>query len=214
MQFKGIMITWTNGVGAEQQARAAKLFDALPGTVPGIEALYFGPADPEFQLQDDNFGIFFAFPGRDEAESCQRHPDYVAASEYLASISETRHVFEWQMPGNWKTQGDWKIGEEGLYCHMTFVRWKAEDSEAVAAYESALVGKGSLVPNVVSMAGGRAAPGATENDDYHFGIMVTYTDRQARQDFNIPMMDTIKNFLNIADVYRLSDFYNQATAPV
>jgi Stress responsive A/B Barrel Domain len=223
MHFKGVMITWKNGVGTEQQAKAAELFDALPGTVPGIEALYFGRADPAFKLAEDDFGLFFAFADRNDAEAFERHPDSVAANEYVASLSETRQVFEWEMPGDWMTQGDWKtqgtdpwtaegISEDGLYCHMTFVRWKAEDSEPVAAYESALVGKGSLVPKVVSMAGGRAEPGATENDDYHFGIMVTYTDRQARQDFNIPMADTIKNFLNIADVYRLFDFYNEASA--
>jgi Stress responsive A/B Barrel Domain len=224
MQFKGVMITWKNGVDAEQQAKAAKLFDALTGTVPGLEALYLGRADPAFQLTEDDFGLFFAFASRDDAEAFQRHPDYVAANEYVASLSETRQVFEWEMPGDWMTRGDWKTQgndgwkerterEDGLYCHMTFVRWKAEDSEAVAAYESGLVGKGSLVPKVVSMAGGRAAPGATENDNYHFGIMVTYTDRQARQDFNIPMADTIKNFLSIADAYRLFDFYSKATAP-
>ena len=241
MHFKGVMITWKDGVGAEQQSRAEDLLDALPHTVPGIQALYFGSRDPAFLPAKDDFGFFVAFANREDAEAFERHPCYGAANDFFASLSETRNVFRWDMQGDWTTQADcetreaetpqgadlWKDpqgtdvwttegteDEEGLlYCHMTFVRWKQACSEAVANYESALVAKGSVVPGVLSMCAGRAVPEATQNDPYHFGIMVTYTDRRARQGFNNHMSDTIENFLGICERSRAFDFYSRAAAP-
>jgi Stress responsive A/B Barrel Domain len=243
MHFKGVMITWKDGVGAEQQSRAEELLDSLQHTVPGIRGLYFGSRDPAFLPAKDDFGFFVAFTNREDAETFERHPRYGAANDFIASLGETCNVFRWEMQGDWKTRADsrtqraktpqgtdlWKDprgtdvwrtegaegaeGEEGLYCHMTFVRWKQADSEAVANYESTLVAKGSALPGVVSMCAGRAAPEATQNDPYHFGIMVTYTDRKVRQGFNNHMSDTIENFLGICEHARAFDFYSRATAP-
>jgi Stress responsive A/B Barrel Domain len=240
MYFKGVMITWKDGVEAEQQSRAEELLAALQHTVPGIRALYFGSRDPAFLPAKDDFGFFVAFVSREDAEAFERDPRYGAANDFIASLGETCHVFRWEMQGDWKAQADsgiqgaetpqgidlWKDprgtdvwrtegaeGEEGLYCHMTFVRWKQAGSEAVTHYESALVAKGSVVPGVVSMCAGRAAPEATQNDSYHFGIMVTYTGRKARQAFNNQMSDTIENFLGICEHARAFDFYSRAAVP-